>query len=80
MSPSESSKNGMLQESRKIAGHWFVYGSLQHRLKSNVLTRGVSATAKYRFIPINPASAPAKVKDKVTIVKTCMHMLQGDIV
>lgn len=38
-----------------------------------LLTKGVSATAKYRFMPINPAKAPANVKDKVTMVNTCMH-------
>ena len=52
----------------------------KHRFRVTMLTKGVSATAKYKFIPIRPASAPANVKDKVTIVKTCMHTVLVGIV
>ena len=43
----------------------------------SVLTFGVAATAKYRFMPMSPARAPVKVNASVTMVSTCNHKVHS---
>ena len=44
---------------------------------AQLLTFGVAATAKYRFMPMSPARAPVKVNASVTIVSTCNHKVHS---